>query len=75
MTYCRTTIKHFSLHYSEILIGPLFFLLDRFLWGDVRVRGSEGGMARVSILELSSTTGKYSDQIITSPSSLKVKSS
>jgi hypothetical protein len=32
----------------------------------VRVRGSEEGEVRVRILELSATTGSYSDSLITS---------
>jgi hypothetical protein len=40
---------------TEILTNLLYFLLYRFLSGDVRARGSEGGMVRVWILELSST--------------------
>lgn len=54
---------------SEIFIGLLHFLQDRFLSVDVRVRvhGSEGGRVRVRILEISPTTEIYSDPIITSP--------
>jgi DNA-directed RNA polymerase subunit E'/Rpb7 len=38
-----------------------------FLYGAVRVRGSEGDRVRVRILELSSTSSQYNDPIITSP--------
>ena len=51
---------------TETLIGLLYFLFDRFLSGDVRVRGSRGGGGgvRVRILEVSSTIGKYSSPIV-----------
>jgi hypothetical protein len=50
----------------EMLSGLQRFLQDRFLRGEIRILGSEGGGVRVRILELSSTIGKYSDPIITS---------
>lgn len=39
--------SHYSAGASEILIGPLYFLSDHFLRGEVRVCGLEGGGVRV----------------------------